>query len=166
VFFQANTEESLFNKMLETYEQYPIQCQGGPVIACLLLSKIPLTTKSAIEVMIKKISKVKLREIKGEDVKQVISMIHSTLDALNGASDGARHYVLDDFPKTVLQVLQTSSQPEFNKAFIEEQHMVQREADQTGQHPVWPPIKTMPLQAERIYQQLQVESKLLGVLGC
>ena len=65
-FFRANTEESLFNKMLETYEQYPPQCQGGPLIAYLLLSKILLTTESAIEVMITKISKIKIRDIKGE----------------------------------------------------------------------------------------------------
>jgi hypothetical protein len=63
-FFRAKTEESLFSKMLKTYEQCPIQCQGGPLIAHLLLSKMPLTTESVIEVMIKKISKVKLHEIK------------------------------------------------------------------------------------------------------
>jgi hypothetical protein len=98
-----------------------------------------------IEVMIKKISKVKLHEIKGEDVEQVVSMVCSALDALNGTSDGARRHEPENFPKTVLQLLQTSSQPEFSEAFTEEQYMVQCEADQTGQCPVWPPIEASSL---------------------
>ena len=134
--FQANTKESLFNKMLETYKQYPAQCQGGALIAYLLLSKILLTTESAIKVMIMKISKIKIRDIKGEDVDTVISMVRSTFDKLDCTSDGACFYVPDDFPKTILQVLQTSSHPEFNKAFSEDQCMVQHEADQTGHCPV------------------------------
>ena len=104
-FVRANAKESLFNKMLETYKQCPAQCQGGPLIACLLLSKILLMTESAIEVMIMQISKIKLREIKGEDVNQVVSMVCSAVDMLDGASDGARCCVSDDFPQTALQVL-------------------------------------------------------------
>jgi hypothetical protein len=145
--------------MLKTYEQYPPQCQGGPLITYLLLSKILLTTESAIEVMITKISKIKIHEIEGEDVDSVASMVRSTFDILNGASDGARCYVPDNFPKTILQVLQTSSHPEFNKAFSEEQAMVQRKADRTGQCPVWPQVEMLLLHAERIYQRLAVENK-------
>jgi hypothetical protein len=128
-FLRNNTGESLFNKTLKTYEQLPIQSQGGSLMAYLILSKILMTMESVIEVMIKKISKVKVREIKGEDVEHVISMIHSTLDVLNGARDSTHHCVPNDSPKTVLQVLQTSSQPEIDKAFIEEQLMVQHKAD-------------------------------------
>ena len=158
-FFRANTKESLFNKMLETYEQYPPQCHAGPLIAYLLLSKILQTTESAIEVMITKISKIKIRDIKGEDVDSVVSMVRSTFDILDGASDGARRYVPDDFPKTILQVLQTSSHPEFNKAFSEEQARVQREANRTGLRPIWPQVETLLLHAERIYQRLAMENK-------
>jgi hypothetical protein len=87
-FLRNNIEESLFNKMLETYKLFSVQSLGGPLIAYLLLAKTLMTTESAIEVLIKKISKVKLQEIKGEDMDHVVSMICSTLDVIVKAHYG------------------------------------------------------------------------------
>ena len=156
-FFRNNTDEYLFNKTLETYEQYPVMSRGGPLMAYLLLSKILTTTESAIEILIKKIQKIKIRDIKGEDVDSVVSLVRSTVDVLRSASDEGRSYVPDDFPKTVLQVFQTSSNEAFNETFAEEQKAVQRESDKSGRKPQWPLVETTLLQAERVYQRLVVE---------
>ena len=79
-FFRNNTDEYLFNKTLESYEQYPVLCRGGPLMAYLLLSKILTTTESAIEILLVKIKSLKIRNIKGEDVDSVVSLIRSTVD--------------------------------------------------------------------------------------
>jgi len=156
-FFRNNTDEYLFNKTLETYEQYPVMSRGGPLMACLLLSKILSTTESAIEILIKKIQKIEIRDIQGEDVDSVVSLVRSTVDVLRSASDEGRSYVPDDFPKTVLQVFQTSSNKVFNDTFEEEQKAVQRESDKSGRKPQWPLVETTLLQAERVYQRLVIE---------
>lgn len=154
-----NVDEHLFNKTLEAFEQYPVMCQGGPLMAYLLFDKILTTTESAIEVLTKKIKTLKIRDQTGEDVDAVVSLIRSTVDVLHSASDDARCYVPDDFPKLVLQVFQTSSNTEFNETFAEEQRTVQRAADRTGKQPQWPTIDGTLLQAERVYLRLIAESK-------
>ena len=156
---RVNTDEHLFNKTLETYEQFPEISRGGPLMAHLLFDKILTTTESAIEVLVKKIENLKIRDQIGEDIDSVVSLIRSTVDVLHSASDENRCYVPDDFPKLVLKVFQSSSNKEFNETFAEEQRTVQREADRTGKKPQWPAIEGTLLQAERVYYRLVTETK-------
>lgn len=44
-------------------------------MAYLLFTKIMTTTESAIEILVKKIERLKIRDIAGEDVDSVISLI-------------------------------------------------------------------------------------------
>ena len=105
-------------------------------MAYLLLSKILTTTESAIEILLVKIKYLKIRNIKGEDIDSVVSLIRSTVEVLVSPSDETRCYIPDDFPKMVLQVFQSSSNKEFNETFEEEQQTVQRESDRTGRKPL------------------------------
>ena len=156
-FFRNNTDEHLFNKTLKSYERFPVLCRGGPLMAYLLLSKILTTTESAIEILMAKIKSLKIRDSKGEDVDAVVSLVRSTVDVLLSASDVGRNYIPDDFPKTILQVFQSSSNKEFNETFAEEQRTVQRESDRNGTKPLWPTVEGTLLQAERVYQRLVTE---------
>ena len=158
-FFRNNTDEHLFNKTLESYERFPVLCRGGPLMAYLLLSKILTTTESAIEILMAKIKSLKIRDSKGEDVDAVVSLVRSTVDVLLSASDVGRSYIPDDFPKTILQVFQSSSNKEFNETFAEEQRTVQRESDRNGTKPLWPTVEGTLLQAERVYQRLVTEGE-------
>ena len=117
-------------------------------MAYLLLSKILTTTESAIEILLVKIKSLKIRDSKGEDVDGVVSLVQSTVDVLISASDESRSYIPDDYPKTILQVFQSSSNKEFNKTFAKEQQTVQRESGWTGTKPLWPSVEGTLLQAE------------------
>ena len=83
----------------------------------LVLKKIQDNSESAIEALKTRVTKLKIRDIQGENVDVAVSLIKSTYSTLQSASTAERNYVPDDFPQTVLKVLQTSSVKEFNEAF-------------------------------------------------
>ena len=116
-FFQNNTEESLWAKCLDLYEEFsPIQ-QGGPLMAFLILQRIQDSSEQALDLLHVQVVALDLRKIPGEDVEQAISLIKSTYEVLRNSSTPARSYTPNDFVKSIFRVLQTSSVPEFNEIF-------------------------------------------------
>ena len=153
-FCKNNTEESLFYKCLEDYEEYsPIQ-QGGPLMLYLVLRKIQNVSETALDHMKAKITKLRISAIPGEDVSEVVSLIKATHSALESASTSDRSYVPLDFAKLILEVLQTSSNKEFNDGFKQIQSLAQLEADRTGGLPEWPTIPELMTTATNTYGRL------------
>ena len=153
-FLQNNTEESLWNKCLEDYEEFDPKIQGGPLMMFLLLKRIRNQSETAIEALRIKVSTLKLSEMQGEDVDIVVSLVKTCHAALLSASTKEHSYVPDDFPKTVLTVLQTSSVPEFNAVFAKEVQDVQTQADKTNRRPIWPTVSSTLKLATNTYQRL------------
>ena len=140
VFLQNNTSDSLWSKCLESYDDFAPAQQGGPLMLFLILKKIQDTSESAIESLKTRIANLKIRDLKGEDVDLAVSMIRSTVTALEGASGPDHSYLPDDFPQTVLKILQTTSVRKFNDAFDKEETDARHEADKLGCRPKWPTI--------------------------
>ena len=101
---------------------------------------------------------MKLSELEGEDVDVAISLLRSTYSALESASTPSRNYIPDDFPRTIMQVLQTSSVPEFNQAFADEETDILREADRSGTKPSWPDVYVTLDYASNVYQRLKADN--------
>jgi len=137
---QNNTEEALWVKCLEKYEEFSLVERGGPLMLYIILRRIQDTSESAIEFLKKKVEKLQIKTLKGEDVDLAVSLIKSTYTALQSASTPDRSYVPDDFPKTVLRVLQTTSVPDFNQAFFREEMDALHLADKRGGLPIWPSV--------------------------
>lgn len=156
---QNNTDESLWNKCLEEYEAYHPIYQGGPLMLYLILKRIQSNSENSIVHLQTRVKNLKIRDIKGEDVDLAVSLIRSTYKALSQASIEDRNYVPDDFPKTVLQVLQTSSVKAFNDAFAHEETVAQHEADKFGGKPNWPTVEHILNLATNTYHRLHKTNK-------
>ena len=83
---QNNTNESLWNKCLEEYEEYAPQQQGGPLMFFLIIRRIQSNSETAIEHLKKQIKNLKLRDLPGENVDTAVSLIKTTYQALENAS--------------------------------------------------------------------------------
>ena len=156
-FLQNNTSESLWNKCLESYEDYSPAQRGGPLMLFLVLKKIQDNSESAIEALKTRVTKLKIRDIPGENVDTAVSLIKSTYSTLQSASTAERNYVPDDFPQTVLRVLQTTSVKEFNEAFSTVESRVRHAADMDGVPPEWPAVHRTLNLATNTYGRLLAE---------
>lgn len=152
---QNNTEESLWIKCYSVYEdEYSMEQRGGPLMLSLLLKKIQDSSESAMEHLKASVHHLKISDLKGEDVDLAVGRIKSAYNILSSASTPDHCYIPDDFPKTVLTVLQTSSVPEFNHAFKAELDEIQRQSDKFGGLPQWPTVSELTTLATNTYQRL------------
>ena len=152
---QSNTDEALWNKCLEEYEEYePVQ-QGGPLMFFLILKHIQDVSENSIQHLRSQLKKMKISKVPGENIGVVVSLVKATYKTLKAASSKHHSYIPDDFPKTVLQIFQTSSVPEFNQAFEDEEKLAQRSADKLGGLPVWPTINEITSLATNTYTRLK-----------
>ena len=120
-FREANTESDLWIKSLEKHMKYPEMQRGGPLIASLLTSKIQNASEDAIEGIRNSVAEMDLSKYAGENVDKAVSFVLSLTQVLESASTKDRSFIPDDFPCKILKVFQTSSVPEFNEAFKEEE---------------------------------------------
>ena len=157
-----NADDRLWSKCLEDYEEYhPIQ-QGGPLMLFLLLRRIQNSSEAAIECLQLKVKNIKISKVEGENVEHVVSLIKAAYYSLLGASTPSRSHVPDDFPKTVLEVMQTSSNSEFNSIFQHEASDARRLADKLGGLPNWPSVTETLNQAQSTYKRLLDSDKWLA----
>ena len=113
---QNNMDDHLCTKCLEEYKEFhPVQ-QGGPLMFFLIIRRIQSSSETAIEHLKKQIKNLKLRDLPGENVDTIVSLIQTTYQALEDASTPEHTYIPTDFPQTILKVLQTSSVRRFNDA--------------------------------------------------
>ena len=112
-----NCSEPLWNKCLQEYDTYHVSQQGGPLMALLILKRISATSETAISNVLTQIKTLKIWDIPGEDIEDVVALVQSARDLLVGALTDGYNYMPSDFPKTVLEVMQTLSVTKFNKVF-------------------------------------------------
>ena len=157
---QNNTDEQLWNKSYEDYQKYhPIE-QGGPLMLILLMKRITNTTESAITQLREQMAKLSISAIPGEDVDQAVRLIMSTFSLLVAASTDARNYVPDDFPETVLKILQTTSVDQFNLQFAEIARKARVKADSEGLLvPEFPSVESITQLATNSYNRLKEASE-------
>ena len=123
----------------------------------LILKKIQDNSESAIEALKTRVTKLKIRDIQGKNVDVAVSLIKSTYSTLQSASTAKRNYVPDDFPQTVLKVLQMSSCKEFNEAFAQVESRARYAADMDGVPPVCPAVHRSLNLATNTYGRLLAE---------
>ena len=83
---------------------------------------------------------IKISKVEGENVEHVVSLIKSAYHALLGASTPTRSFVPKDFALKVLEVMQTSSNAEFNGVFATEVKEARHLADKHGGQPNCPTV--------------------------
>ena len=154
-FLKFNTEESLWTKCLEEYEEYPAPSQGGPLILSLILRRIQNASETAMINLRDQLAHLNIKKIPGEDIEVVVSFIKSTQKTLQSASTADHSFISTDFPLTVLKALQTSSVPDFNETFKDLMKSARKEADARGGQPIWPAVQQITNIASAQYLRLR-----------
>ena len=81
---------------------------------------------------------LKIKSTKGENVKEACNLLDTAHETFESASTDMVSKIPEDWPKTPLEVMQTSSVTQFNRVFKDEEARARIEADQRGGEPEWP----------------------------
>lgn len=157
-FLKSNAEESLWHQCFETYESITAVnafASGGPLMFILMLQRIQDTSEAAIEHLHERVQSLKISKVEGENVDKVVSLIRSTYYLLRDASTPTRNHVPDNFPKLVLQVLQTSSVPTFNEHFHLAEMKAQGDAFRGNGIPQYPTVEQSLDLASNLYMSMK-----------
>ena len=156
---QQNTELTLWEHCLTLYQQYSLVQRGGPLMLVLILKEIQDSSENAVRHLLEQFKELKISKIQGENVNEAVIQIRSTYDTLVAASTDTCNYVPSDFCQSVLAILQTTSNAEFNKTFEDELNGVTNEAFRHGTSPEWPPMEELFTLARNKYKSLTLTNK-------
>ncbi len=154
-----NTEDTLFNKCLEEYETFHPMQRGGPLMMILVLLKIHNASEQHMEYLKLKVEGLKISTMEGEDVDTAVSLINSAYTTFKSISTKNHNRVPLEWPKTLIQVFQTTSVPEFNRVFKTEADEARRDADKNGGQPVWPTHEQLTKLASATYNRLKLSGE-------
>ena len=165
---ENNTESHLWKECLDTYDLFEPAQKGGPLMLILMLQRIQLGTRPAMEHIEQQFRDLKLTDFDGEDVlmyAQTTTAVHGMID---GCSSITGITVPSDFDRVVLTTLQTSSCDEFTHIFRHIQLQTTAVASQQStygrrlQEPVYPPYNGVLVTAKSTYLRLKREGKWTG----
>ncbi|MGL5934446.1 MAG: hypothetical protein ACRCZI_02365, partial [Cetobacterium sp.] len=108
-FLRNNTDDTLWAQCLSTYETFPEDCRGGPLMFLLIMKRIQSTTETALNHLVDKIRSIKISSIDGENVETVVLLVKGALKLVGRGAMTEVVRLPQDFSKTLLQVYQTSS---------------------------------------------------------
>lgn len=168
-----NTDERLFNKCLELYDQFHPMQQGGPLILCIILQKVHNASEQHLEHLKDKVERLKIKDIEGENVETAVSLINTAYSIFLSSSTPTYNRVPPEWSKTLIMVFQTTSVPEFNETFKDEERVARREADKNGGQPLWPTHEQLTRLATVVYNRIKASGywdipkgrKVKGYLG-
>ena len=104
--------KNLWTKVYERYKRYKTEQQGGPLLFVIMMKLLVTHTEQATKTLVDTVENLKISKVRGENVSKIVSLILGAHERLEAIAN-----VPDDFSKTVLKVLQTSSVDQFNKVF-------------------------------------------------
>jgi hypothetical protein len=126
------------NKCLEEYEMFHPMQQGGPLILFLVLKKVHNASEQHLEHLKDKVEILKVSDLEGENVDTAVSLINAAYLIFISSSTATQSRVPPEWSKTLIQVFQTTTVPEFNQIFKDEEKDARRDADKNGGQPQWP----------------------------
>jgi hypothetical protein len=150
-----NTDDSLFNKCLEEYEMFHPMQQGGPLILFLVLKKVHNASEQHLEHLKDKVETLKISDLEGENVDTAVSLINAAYSIFISSSIATQSRVPPEWSKTLIRVFQTTTVPEFNQIFKDEEKDARRDADKNGGQPQWPTHKQLTRLATVSYNRIK-----------
>lgn len=116
-----DTEEDLLHSILDVYNAYEDDQQGGPLLFKLVIDKIQMTTERAIDHLIVLIKNVKATDYTGENIATVVSLIRNAVKRVHSYSAKDKHSCLplDLNIHLCKETFQSTSVDEFNSIFAQ-----------------------------------------------
>jgi hypothetical protein len=123
-FLRANMTDSLYGKVMETYEEYEASERGGPLLLAIALEHLQKNTEEQCVNLAERIRHMSITDYAGEDIPKVVTLLRASIKRLRDAhvaytADGTaiHKYLPTDIVKTLLKLFQTSTVEDFNKVF-------------------------------------------------
>jgi hypothetical protein len=158
-FLENNITNQLWEKCLESYEEYPPERRGGPLLFIIMMKKLQNNTDDAVEYLQNSVKGLSITNFDGEDVSRVVSLIKGAHKRLKGVGTSK---VPADFPKWLIAIFQTSTVTEFNEVFAHLKRTT--ELDSMGKtKTTWPSVESLLKIAEKKYYELTATNKWSGV---
>jgi Zinc knuckle len=160
-FLENNCTEELLEKCLEVYDDFDVECQGGPLLFIIMIKKLQLDTDNAVQYLINNVKNMKITNYEGENVSRVVSLIRGAYKRLKGVG---LNKLPDEFPKWIVEVFQTSSVSEFNEGFAHLQRQVHVDSFlKNDDRETYPSVEKLLKLAEKLYLDLTMVNKWNGV---
>ena len=151
---KSNTEEILFAKSLEMYEEYHPMQQGGTLIFQIVCGKIHTFSEQKLEYLKLKVETLRISSLEGENVETAVSLLNAAYKTFHSVSTPTLDRLPREWSKTLIKVLQTTSVPAFNKVFALEASEARRDADKNGGQPIWPSHEQLVNLATAVYRRM------------
>lgn len=169
-----NTEESLYSKIMETYETYSPDEQGGALYFALMMNVLQKNLEEQCASLNAALRRMKLTDFEGENVPKAVTCLRAIIQRLEEAStvfttDGQEihKYIPTNIKDIILQFFQTSSVQEFNMRFqILSTFQTMADSDEgvaTTEQPELVAVKDILKIAETEYTKLLSTGKWTGV---
>jgi hypothetical protein len=150
-----NTEETLFHKCWEEYKAYHQMQRGGPLILILVLKRIHNASEQHLEHLKLKVENLRISELEGENVDVAVSLVNAAHSIFISSSTATQSRIPPEWSKTLIRVFQTTTVPEFNQVFKDEEREARRDADKNGGQPNWPTHEQLTRLATVTYNRIK-----------
>ena len=136
--------------------------QGGPLMLCLLLQRIHNGTEQHMEYLRLRVQTLKISTLEGESVDLAVSLVNAAYATFLYATTPSNDCIPPEWSRTLIQVFQTTSVPEFNETFKDEEKNARRDADKHGGQPTWPSHDELTKLATATYGRIKETDWPLG----
>ncbi len=102
-----------------------------------------------------KVETLKISALEGESVDLAVSLVNAAYSTFESATTPNNDRIPPEWSKTLIQVFQTTSVPEFNETFKDEEKNARRDADKMGGQPTWPSHDELTKLATAIYSRIK-----------
>lgn len=160
-FLENNCTESLWEKVIETHDEFDAAERGGPLAFLIMMRMLQSHTDAAVQYLLNSVKNLKITAYEGENVSKVVSLIRGATRRLKSVLTN----LPEEYPQWVLYVMQTSTVPSFNQSFAHLQQTVEVVEpllkDQVK--PIYPSVEIMLRMAEKRYLDLASTNEWTGV---
>jgi hypothetical protein len=159
-FLENNMDDALFNKCMETYNQFEASQQGGPLLFAIMMQHLMITNEYVSKALLTKLENLKLATFEGENVGTLVSHYRAILNRLSSMEKTLggrhRHLIPNDLPIRIVKLLSQATHQDFAKAFevVASTHFMDPKALWVGSYPdPKRDAEAILLKAETLYQQ-------------
>lgn len=160
-FLENNSTEALWEKVIESHDEFPAAERGGPLAFVIMMRLLQSHTDAAVQYMLNSVKNLKISAFEGENVGKVVSLIRGATCRLKSVMPN----LPEEYPRWVLMVMQSSTVPAFNQSFAHLQQTVEIVDPLMNNQvkPNYPPIENMLRMAEKRYLDPASTNEWTGV---
>jgi Zinc knuckle len=120
-----------------------------------VLKRIHNASEQHLEHLKLKVENLRISELEGENVDVAVSLVNAAHSIFISSSTATQSRIPPEWSKTLIRVFQTTTVPEFNQVFKDEEREARRDADKNGGQPSWPTHEQLTRLATVTYNRIK-----------